>query len=95
VSALTLPRLVGGRSRAKEMLAPFPSDLTGANVVLDCRDLLSAPPSFADELVRIVLAERHADSLEAIGAGPDFAGDLANAAAAHDVVSRLRFEAVD
>jgi hypothetical protein len=59
MTSLMLPRLAGGRERAVQLASGLPAtDLSDTNIQLDCR-LLSAPPSFADELVKQLLADRN------------------------------------
>lgn len=71
---LNLPQLSGGRARVTAIVeeAGLPTDLRGTTIVVDCRQLVAGTASFADELVKIVLADRHADELEVINVSGDF-----------------------
>lgn len=89
---ITLPRVVGTRPAVAPFLDHLRADLKGETVVLDCRSLLSGTPSFADEIVKQVLADRRADELLVLGANSDFGADLAASAAAHGVIDRLHFK---
>ncbi len=89
---ITLPRVVGTRPAVAPFLVDVPLDLHGAAVVVDCRALLSGTPSFADELVRSLLVDRHAAELVVLGAGTDFAADLLESARDHRVGDRLHLK---
>lgn len=91
---MVLPRVVGTRPSARLFLHEIPEQLAGTEVVLDCRGLVDGTASFADEVVKVVLVDRGAASLVAVGPGHDFAGDLATAAADHGVTGRFRLERV-
>lgn len=91
---VVLPRVVGTRPSARAFLQQIPEDLAGQDVVLDCRGLVDGTASFADEIVKVVLHDRRADSLLALGPGDDFATDLATAAQDHGVSDRFRLERV-
>lgn len=71
MTALTLPRLVGSRKAARKIVDDA-GEFAGRSVVLDCRNLKSAPPSFADEIVIAVLVDGRASSLELLGASHEF-----------------------
>lgn len=86
---MVAPRLVGSRESAQAVLATIPHDLTGQRVALNCRELRSGSPSFADEIVRVVLVERRATELALVGASERFAVYVRDSAQAHDVVDRL------
>ncbi len=91
---IVLPRVVGTRPSAQAFLREVPQQLSGMDVVLDCRGLMDGTASFADEIVRAVLCERGASSLVALGPGPDFAEDLISAAQDHDVQDRFKIARV-
>ena len=61
---LEAPVLAGSRPRAQRILASLPADLTGQIVQLHCGSLIAAAASFADEIVRTILVDRHAKALE-------------------------------
>lgn len=86
---MVAPRLVGSRESAQAILSTIPKDLVGQRVALNCRELRSGSPSFADEIVRVVLVERQAAELVLVGAGERFAAYVRDSAGAHDVVDRL------
>ncbi len=89
---ISLPRIVGTRPAVAPFLVDVPGDLRGQRVTLDCRALLSGTPSFADEMVRVLLVERRAEELMVLGANEDFASDLAASAREHGVFDRLLFK---
>lgn len=91
---IKLPRVVGTRPSARAHLREVPDRLDGQDVVLDCRGLVDGTASFADEIVKVVLADRNAASLVALGPGHDFAEDLMTAAQDHNVANRFRLERV-
>lgn len=62
--SLEAPALAGSRPRAQQLLVDLPHDLTGSAVQLHCESLIAAAASFADEIVRTILVERHAQLLE-------------------------------
>ncbi|OFV77031.1 hypothetical protein [Rhodococcus erythropolis] len=63
VEALPLPPLAGTRKRAQGLLEQLPPDLSGSTVVVDCRGLVAATLSFADELIQGVLVDRKAKEM--------------------------------
>lgn len=89
---LALPELTGTRDRAKEMLtaAAVPQDLRGMQVVVDAGSVIAATDSFADELVRAILVDRHADQLIVSLVGPDFAQTLKSRGRFYRVLDRLQ-----
>lgn len=62
--SLEMPTLAGSRIRAQQLLNQLPQDLSGQVVELQCGLLIAAVVSFADEIVRTVLVDRHAERLE-------------------------------
>lgn len=69
---VVLPRLAGSRSAARKLVQGADAPLNGSIVVLDCRQLRSAPPSFADEIVKATLEDGGAVSLTLQHASEDF-----------------------
>lgn len=55
---IEVPQLSGGRERARALIGELADRLPGATVVVDFRRVVAGMPSFADELVARVLAER-------------------------------------
>jgi hypothetical protein len=88
---ITLPRLVGTREAARDLLAEHrvPPTLAGEQVVLLCRDLASGSTSFADELVKDLLVDRAAAELVLVGAPERFVDHIRATAARRDVGSRV------
>ena len=86
---LVLPRVVGTRRDVASYTGDLPVDLTAEDVLLDCSALLSATPSFADEIVGDVLGQRGAARLIVVGAGAEFIGDVRSAAAVRGLGERL------
>jgi hypothetical protein len=54
--------------------------------------LLAGTPSFADEMVKQILVERHADELSVVNGTNDFASDVIASAPNHGVVDRVYSE---
>lgn len=92
--SVTLPRVVGTRLSAHGYLRDLPTDLSGQDIELDCRRLVDGTASFADEVVKIVLKERNARTMVAVGPGRDFADDLQTAAHDHGVADAFSLERV-
>ncbi len=86
---LVLPSMVAGRDLADALVERLAGDLTGAEVVVDCRRLVSASPSFAAELVLRVLVDRLAGSLHVEHAPAAFGAYLQEAARRLEVTDRL------
>ncbi|SOD70716.1 hypothetical protein SAMN05892883_0372 [Jatrophihabitans sp. GAS493] len=88
---LELPQLSGGRRRAAALVdaGHLPDDLSDASVTIDARQLLAGTESFADELVKILLLDRKAETLNVINVSDDFALFLEQAAKTHSVSRRL------
>jgi hypothetical protein len=90
MSTLTAPRLVSSRDQARELVLSLPADLSDVAVVVDCSALKASTPSFVDELVKLVLVERHATRL-IFQSAPDRTVELARRAATNrEVVDRLQ-----
>jgi hypothetical protein len=77
---LKMPDHAGSRDQATDLLSPLPSDLTGTTVALDCSAVVVTTPSFMDEIVKQVLEQRHAKTLE-VSSAPQRAGELLKRAA--------------
>jgi hypothetical protein len=89
MSTLIAPKLVSSRDQARELTAGLAADLSGTTVMVDCTALQASTPSFVDELVKAVLADRQADRLILKGA-PDRTVELARRAAQNrGVLDRL------
>jgi hypothetical protein len=89
---LTAPKLVSSRDQARELTADLPADLTGATVIVDCTALQASTPSFVDELVKVCLVERHAQSL-VLSRAPERTAELARRAASNrQVADRLEID---
>lgn len=91
-STISSPVLTGMREEAQDLLRGLPEDLGGRHVVLDGHRTLAATPSFADEVVRILLVERHADNLHAVAVGRKFGDWLTESAQTHGVADKLDVE---
>lgn len=89
--SLEAPALAGSRPRAQQLLVDLPEDLSGHTVQLHCESLIAAAASFADEIVRTILVERHADQLEVTSVSDqEFIGYLLERAAVYGVTGRLQ-----
>ena len=86
---LVLPSMVAGRDLADALVERLAGDLTGAEVVIDCRRLVSASPSFAAQLVLRVLVDHRAGSLRVEHAPAAFDTYLQEAAGRLDVADQL------
>lgn len=83
---LKLPRLIGSREAAVALVAQaLPADASGEPVEVDCRDLVSASRSFADELVEQLLVARRVADIVLLGASPQFADLVREAAVRRDL----------
>jgi len=89
--SLEAPALAGSRPRAQQLLVELPDDLTGSAVQLHCESLIAAAASFADEIVRTILVERHAELLEVTNVSDqEFITYLRERAAVYGVGDRLQ-----
>jgi hypothetical protein len=86
---VTLPRLVGSRESADQLLESLSPQARHERVVLNCRELLAASPSFADEIVKLVLVEGRASELVVLGADDEFVSYIRQSAEAHHVTSQV------
>ena len=87
---LATPDHAGSRDQVDEMIRSLATDLRGVHVELDCSNLLVGTPSFFDEIVKQILVERHADTLDAIAAPERVRQLLERAADNRGVRGRLR-----
>src|ERR1700761_68086 len=87
---IRLPRLVAGREFASPMVAGTLGDVTGADIVVDCSELLSGSASFAAGLVEAILVEGRASSMTRRDAPDRFAGYVT--AAVRDLGVADRFD---
>jgi hypothetical protein len=87
--SVSLPPLAGSRPAAAALLASIPADLSGDEVAVLCRDLLTGSPSFADELVRQLAVERNAGHVVLVGADETFERYVRDAACSHAVTERV------
>lgn len=84
------PVQAGSRDQAQDLLASLPTDLSGRTVVLDCERVVISTPSFLDEIVKMVLVERHAEHLDVVAANDRTEFHVRNAAANRGVASRVQ-----
>lgn len=87
---LDLPRLASSREAANALVSSARGELKDAVVTVNCRDLLSGSPSFADELVKRVLEVGGAAELVLVGAPRDFTNYVRDSAHSRAVLSRVR-----
>jgi hypothetical protein len=88
---IDLPMLAGSREAANSMAAALGHDLSGETVVVNCRDLFSASPSFIDQLVKRLLLEKHAATLIFLGADGDVEKEARDSATLRNVAEQLQF----
>ncbi|OBI82703.1 hypothetical protein [Mycobacterium sp. 1245805.9] len=89
--SLEAPVLAGSRPRAQQILTQVPVDLSGTVVRLQCDSLIAGAASFADEIVRTILVDRHARRLDITGVSDqEFAGYLRERARVYNVANRLQ-----
>lgn len=89
--SLEAPVLAGSRPRAQQIVKKLPLDLSRHVVRLECDSLVAAAASFADEVVRTILVERHAKRLEvAAVSDQEFIEYLRERAAVYGVADRLQ-----
>lgn len=92
MQTLVLPRLAGTREAVADLVAEqkLPGDLRGTDVIVVGADLLAGSSSFADELVKETLVQRHADHLVLVGVSGVFDERLRAAAERRGVQGKLR-----
>lgn len=86
-NAVVLPRLAGSREAARRIVDSAERPIADHEVVFDCRQLRSAPPSFADEVVLATLVEGHASKLVLLDPSDEFERYVREAAVRRDVDS--------
>ena len=89
---IEVPQLTGGRERARFLTADLSGRLAGATVVVDFRRTVAGTPSFADELIDLVLDRGGAALLRIRYASNDLGSYLLEAAKDHGVDDRLLIE---
>lgn len=88
---LVVPELTGGRKAANRLVDAKPYHLTGACVTLDMRATKAGTLSFADEIVKVVVLQNRAKSLNIIGAYHDMQRWIKESAQAHGVSGKVTF----
>jgi hypothetical protein len=84
------PDHAGSRDQAQELVRPLADDLTGQSVIVDCSNLVVGTPSFMDEIVKQILEQRHAETLQLSGGPPRARELLERSAENRGVRDRLR-----
>ena len=84
------PDHAGSRDQAQELVRPLADDLTGQSVIVDCSNLVVGTPSFMDEIVKQILEQRHAETLQLNGGTPRARELLERSAENRGVRDRLR-----
>lgn len=93
LQALPLPPLAGTRKRAQELLSGLPPRLEGSIVTVDCRGLVAATQSFADELIKVVLVDRDASEMRFTNVDDmKFAQWVDDRAAFHGMTKRVKVD---
>lgn len=87
---IEVPQLTGGRERARTLVARLSDRLTGATVVVDFRRTVAGTPSFADELIELILVHGAASMLRVEHASNELGDYLLEAAKDHGASERLR-----
>lgn len=92
MTTLPLPPLVGTRKRAQTLVDAL-GDVEGIDVVVDCRKLVAATESFADELVTVILVRGKASEMHVVNVSDlDFANWVDDRAAVHEVAERVKVD---
>lgn len=89
---IEVPQLTGGRERARFLVQELSGRLAGATVVVDFRRTVAGTPSFADELIDLVLHHGGAAQLRVEHASRELGAYLLEAAKDHGVAEKLRIE---
>jgi hypothetical protein len=89
---LETPEHAGTRDQATDLLSVLPKDLEGEQVVLDASPLVVGSPSFLDEVVKQLLVERKAESLQIVGGSERARTHLRRAAENRNVRERLQVD---
>jgi len=87
---LRVPQLSGGRRRAQALVEQLGRPVVGTTVVVDFRSMVAGTPSFADELVFLVLDRGEASLLRAEHVSQEFGTYLVEAARDHGAAERLQ-----
>jgi hypothetical protein len=72
MARITLPRLIGSREAADDLLDSVAASLQGSELVVDCTELLSSSVSFADQLVYGALQQHGAAAIVLLSPPPTF-----------------------
>jgi len=80
------------RRTARDLLASLPADLSQHTVRVDFAGHVSAPPSFLDELVRVVLVERQAARLDFVDVPARLSVRLEDSARRREVSDRISID---
>lgn len=87
---IEVPQLTGGRERARFLVSQLGGRLAGATVVVDFRRTVAGTPSFADELIDLVLSQGGAAQLRIERVSDELGAYLLEAAKDHGVAERLQ-----
>ncbi len=88
--SLQAPRNVGTRDLVRAWLgSATPEDLAGRVVLVDCADLLTPTPSFLDEMIKMLVLERSADTVRVTNASERTALYAKRSAANRQVSDRV------
>lgn len=86
---IEVPQLTGGRERAHALVDDLTGRLTGKTIVVDFRKTVAGTPSFADELINLVLVQGVAARLRVEHASNELGDYLLEAAKDHGVAELL------
>jgi hypothetical protein len=89
---IEVPQLTGGRERARFLMRELSGRLAGATVVVDFRRTVAGTPSFADELIDLVLHRGGAALLRVQHTSDELGAYLLEAAKDHGVAERLMID---
>lgn len=87
---IEVPQLTGGRERARFLVSQLGGRLAGATVVVDFRRTVAGTPSFADELIDVVLNQGGAAQLRIERIRDELGAYLLAAAKDHGVAEKLQ-----
>ncbi|MCD2111428.1 hypothetical protein LQ384_10010 [Rhodococcus rhodochrous] len=94
MESLSLPPLVGSRSRAKALADTLPDNLADVEVTVDGRSLVAATVSFVDELIKQILVAHRGSKLRVVNiSDPEFVEWIGQQAEANGVAERVAVEA--
>jgi hypothetical protein len=89
-ATVTLPLRTGYREEARKFFDDrLDADLTGLIVYVQAAEMAAATPSFMDEMVKIVLRERHASRLILVGSNEPATVYARSSAERRDVSDKL------